>query len=162
MKVLIVEDEKLAAERLEEMIRKYDTGITIAGPFDTVQETAQYLTHHNDIDVLFLDIQLADGKSFELFDQTPYFKPVIFTTAYDHYSIKAFKYNSIDYLLKPVRFEELTFALNKFKRYIYEKLPKYGSFLYIWMRKNLMKHQSMMCLLKVPTQKESRKAKTLK
>ncbi len=116
MKVLIVEDEKLAAERLEEMIRKYDTGITIAGPFDTVQETSQYLTHHNDIDVLFLDIQLADGKSFELFDQTPYFKPVIFTTAYDHYSIKAFKYNSIDYLLKPVRFEELTFALNKFKR----------------------------------------------
>jgi len=113
MKVLIVEDEKLAAERLQEMIKQYDTGISIAGPFDTVQETSQYLAHHNDIDVLFLDIQLADGKSFELFDQTPYFKPVIFTTAYDHYSIKAFKYNSIDYLLKPVRFEELTFALNK-------------------------------------------------
>lgn len=116
MKVLIVEDEKLAAERLQEMIKQYDNGISIAGPFDTVQETSQYLAHHNDIDVLFLDIQLADGKSFELFDQTPYFKPVIFTTAYDHYSMKAFKYNSIDYLLKPVRFEELTFALNKFKR----------------------------------------------
>ncbi|MBX2913831.1 MAG: response regulator transcription factor [Cyclobacteriaceae bacterium] len=116
MKVLIVEDEKLAAERLQEMIKQYDTNISIAGPFDTVQETSQYLAQHNDIDVLFLDIQLADGKSFELFDQTPYFKPVIFTTAYDHYSIKAFKYNSIDYLLKPVRFEELTFALNKFKR----------------------------------------------
>jgi len=116
MKVLIVEDERLAAERLEEMIKKYDTGITIAGPLDTVQETSQYLSTHNDVDVLFLDIQLADGKSFELFDQTPYLKPVIFTTAYDHYSLKAFKYNSIDYLLKPVRFEDLTFALNKFKR----------------------------------------------
>jgi DNA-binding LytR/AlgR family response regulator len=116
MKVLIVEDERLAAERLEELIKQYDTGITIAGPLDTVQETSQYLSANNDIDVLFLDIQLADGKSFELFEHTPYHKPVIFTTAYDHYSLKAFKYNSIDYLLKPVRFEDLTFALNKFKR----------------------------------------------
>lgn len=116
MKVLIVEDEKLAAERLEEMIKKYDKEITIAGPLDTVRETSQYLACHSDVDVLFLDIQLADGKSFELFDQNPYFKPVIFTTAYDHYSISAFKYNSIDYLLKPVRFEELAIALNKFKK----------------------------------------------
>lgn len=116
MKVLIVEDEKLAAERLGDMIKKYDPSITIAGPIDTVQESSHYLADHHDIDVLFLDIQLADGKSFELFEQTPYFKPVIFTTAYDHYSIKAFKYNSIDYLLKPVRFEDLTSALNKFKR----------------------------------------------
>lgn len=116
MKVLIVEDEKLAAERLAELIKTYDEGIAIAGPLDTVQETSEYLANHQDIDVLFLDVQLADGKSFELFEQTPYYKPVIFTTAYDHYSIKAFKYNSIDYLLKPVRYEELTYALNKFKR----------------------------------------------
>jgi DNA-binding LytR/AlgR family response regulator len=116
MKVLIVEDEKLAAERLEGLIKQYDTEITIAGPLDTVQETTHYLAANNDIDILFLDIQLADGKSFELFETMPYHKPVIFTTAYDHYSLKAFKYNSIDYLLKPVRFEDLTFALNKFKR----------------------------------------------
>jgi DNA-binding LytR/AlgR family response regulator len=115
MKVLIVEDEQLAAERLEQMILTYDPSITRVGPLDTVEETAQYLREHSDIDVLFLDIQLADGKSFELFEKISYHKPVIFTTAYDQYSLKAFKYNSIDYLLKPVRYDDLKFALDKFK-----------------------------------------------
>jgi DNA-binding LytR/AlgR family response regulator len=116
MKVLIVEDEQLAAERLEQMILTYDPSITRVGPLDTVEETAQYLREHSDIDVLFLDIQLADGKSFELFEKISYHKPVIFTTAYDQYSLKAFKYNSIDYLLKPVRYDDLKFALDKFKQ----------------------------------------------
>ncbi|MCU0418605.1 MAG: LytTR family DNA-binding domain-containing protein [Cyclobacteriaceae bacterium] len=116
MKVLIVEDEQLAAERLEEMIHSYDRSIAIEGPLDTVQDTVRYLREHRDIDILFLDIQLADGKSFELFEQVACETPVVFTTAYDQYSLKAFKYNSIDYLLKPVRFDDLQQALEKFKR----------------------------------------------
>ena len=116
MKVLIVEDEKLAAERLEEMIRKYDTGITIAGPLDTVQETSQYLAHHNDIDVLFLDIQLADGLSFQIFESVQIHTPIIFTTAFDQYTLKAFKVNSIDYLLKPIDEKELEKALDKYQQ----------------------------------------------
>lgn len=116
MKVLIVEDEQLAADRLEEMIRSYDSSISVAGPLDTVQETVRYLTHHTDVDMLFLDIQLADGKSFELFEQISCETPIVFTTAYDAYSLKAFKYNSIDYLLKPIRFDDLRQALEKFKR----------------------------------------------
>ena len=115
MKVLIIEDEQLAAERLGRMIQEYDAGIEILGPLDTVQEAAEAL-RRPDFDMLFLDIQLADGKSFEIFDKVNYTRPVIFTTAYDQYALKAFKLNSIDYLLKPIRPDELHAALDKFKR----------------------------------------------
>jgi len=116
MKVLIVEDEQLAAERLEQMIREYDANIDILGPVDTVGETLTLLENVPDLDVLFLDIQLADGKSFEIFEKAACDKPVIFTTAFDQYALRAFKHNSIDYLLKPIRAEELKSALAKFKR----------------------------------------------
>ncbi|HAC24349.1 MAG TPA: DNA-binding response regulator [Cytophagales bacterium] len=115
MRVLIVEDEQLAAERLGNLIRNYDSGIEILGPLDTVEEAAETLKRA-DLDIVFLDIQLADGKSFEIFDQVNYTRPVIFTTAYDQYALWAFKLNSIDYLLKPIRPEELHGALDKFKR----------------------------------------------
>jgi DNA-binding LytR/AlgR family response regulator len=116
MKVLIVEDEELAVERLEEMITKYDESIQIMDRLDTVKDTVEFLrSSKQQPDLLFLDIQLADGFSFDIFDHISSTKPVIFTTAYDQYSLKAFKLNSVDYLLKPVKYKELEEALDKYK-----------------------------------------------
>ncbi|MEM8567068.1 MAG: LytTR family DNA-binding domain-containing protein [Bacteroidota bacterium] len=116
MNVLIVEDEQLAVERLEKLIRDYDPSINVLYTVDTVNEAAAFMSSHQDrLDLVFLDIQLADGKSFEIFGKINYSKPVIFTTAYDEYALKAFKLNSIDYLLKPIKYEELDAAINKFK-----------------------------------------------
>ena len=116
MNVLIVEDEQLAVERLERLIKDYDPSINVLYTVDTVKEAAAVMLSHQDrLDLVFLDIQLADGKSFEIFGKINYSKPVIFTTAYDEYALKAFKLNSIDYLLKPIKYEELDAALNKYK-----------------------------------------------
>lgn len=115
MKVLIVEDEILAAERLQDMIGEYDRNFEVVGPLDTVKESVLYLRrHHQEIDLIFLDIQLADGKSFEIFREVEIKNPVIFTTAYDEFAIDAFKLNSIDYLLKPISKEDLKAALDKY------------------------------------------------
>ncbi len=117
MKVLIVEDEALAAERLIDQIREYDNQIEIVGPLDTVSDTIRLLRRNrSDIDLIFLDIQLADGKSFEIYNEVEFHNPVIFTTAYDEYAIEAFRLNSIDYLLKPIVAEELKSALDKYFR----------------------------------------------
>ena len=114
MNVLIVEDEGLAAERLEGLLEQYDPGIIVLDKLDTAKDAAAFMqSQQENLDLVFLDIQLADGTSFEIFDQIEYYKPVIFTTAYDQYSLKAFKVNSIDYLLKPVKYEELEGALDK-------------------------------------------------
>ena len=116
MNVLIVEDEALAYERLEKMLTDYDPGINVLYNIDTVKDAVAFMQSHRDnIDLVFLDIQLADGKSFEIFNKIDYPKPVIFTTAYDEYALQAFKLNSIDYLLKPIKYDELENALNKFK-----------------------------------------------
>lgn len=115
MNVLIVEDEQLAADRLSKLLLDIDPSIQILCHIDTVKEAAVFMESHADnLDLVFLDIQLADGKSFEIFTKINYSKPVIFTTAYDEYAIQAFKINSIDYLLKPVKEEELQTALIKF------------------------------------------------
>lgn len=116
MNVLIVEDEELAVERLEELILRYDPSIQILDRLDTVKDTICFLKNNqHQIDLLFLDIQLADGFSFDVFDHISTTKPIIFTTAYDQYSLKAFKLNSVDYLLKPVKYNELSGALDKYK-----------------------------------------------
>ena len=116
MNVVIVEDEQLAVERLEQLLKGIDPTIQVLSSIDTVKEAAEFLsTHIDSIDLVFLDIQLADGKSFEIFTKINFNKPVIFTTAYDQFAIQAFKLNSIDYLLKPVLYDELQAALNKFK-----------------------------------------------
>jgi len=117
MKVLVVEDEALAGERLIEQIRNYDDDIQVAGPLDTVKDTVHFIRRNQgEIDLIFLDIQLADGKSFEIFQEINFQHPVIFTTAYDEYAIDAFRMNSIDYLLKPIVSEELKNALDKYFR----------------------------------------------
>jgi len=115
MNCLIIEDEKVAAERLSGLIIKYDPTIEITGIVQSVKNAVQWLNTHRAPDLIFMDIQLADGLSFEIFEQTIVKTPVIFTTAFDEYALKAFKVNSIDYLLKPVDLNELENAIEKFK-----------------------------------------------
>ncbi len=115
MRVFIAEDEKPAMERLEKMLKDIDPTVTVIGRAAGVQEAVLWFNTHSHPDLAFFDIQLSDGSSFEIFNETQLRIPVIFTTAYDDYAVKAFKVNSIDYLLKPVKQEELAAAVNKFK-----------------------------------------------
>jgi DNA-binding LytR/AlgR family response regulator len=113
MKVLIIEDEKPAADRLAYLLHQYDPSIEIAGRAESIEDAVTWLKTKPHPDVVFLDIQLADGYSFEIFNRTAVHIPVIFTTAYDQYAMKAFQYFSVDYILKPVTAEALAKALNK-------------------------------------------------
>lgn len=115
MKVIIAEDEKLAAERLHTLVKEYDATIELSGCFDSVEDTVKYLRTHARPDLLLLDIHLSDGHSFDIFQQVAYNGPVIFTTAYDQYALEAFRIFSIDYILKPVSLEALTAAMEKFR-----------------------------------------------
>ena len=113
---LVVEDEVAAAKRLVKMIRETDPDIYVAGITDSVQSTLRWLSENSDPDLIFLDIHLADGSGFKIIEQADIKSPVIFTTAYDQYAVQAFKVNSVDYLLKPIKREELSFSINKYKR----------------------------------------------
>lgn len=116
MNVLIVEDEILAAERIQALLLECDPEAVVVEQVDSVEDTVNFFKTGKHVDLLFLDIQLADGKSFEIFEKVNIDVPIIFTTAYDQYAIRAFKFHSIDYLLKPVQYEELQQALSKLKR----------------------------------------------
>ena len=115
MKVLIIEDEKFAVERLSFFLQQQEQPVTIVATTDTVENSVNFLETAPELDLIFMDIALGDGKSFEIFEKTKVPCPVIFITAYDEYAIQAFKHNSIDYLLKPLKKTELEFALNKFR-----------------------------------------------
>ncbi|MDX5444104.1 MAG: LytTR family DNA-binding domain-containing protein [Hymenobacteraceae bacterium] len=115
MKVLIIEDEYLAAEKLEAQLKRYDSSIEIADTIDSVKGAVKWFNQHNCPDLVFLDIHLSDGNSFEIFKKVQVKCPVNFTTAYDEYAVKAFKVNSVDYLLKPFTFEELAASIDKYK-----------------------------------------------
>ena len=114
MKVLIVEDEQLAAKRLEKLLLDSNYKIEVLAKLDTVERTISWLDEEESVDLIFMDIQLADGLCFDIFDFVQVKCPVIFTTSYDQYAIRAFKVNSIDYLLKPLDPGELYNAINKF------------------------------------------------
>ncbi len=114
MKVVIIEDEQIASSYLEKLIKEYDPSIQIIKKLDSVEASVAWLSANN-ADLLFVDIHLADDISFRIFEQIEITTPLIFTTAYDQYAIKAFKVNSIDYLLKPIVKEELFRALDKYK-----------------------------------------------
>lgn len=116
MKVIVIEDEKLAAERLTDMIHQYDSNIEVVARFDSVKRSVEWFNNQNHPDLAFFDIQLSDGLSFEIFEKTVVNCPVIFTTAFNEYAIRAFKVNSVDYLLKPIDNEELNAAFEKFKK----------------------------------------------
>jgi DNA-binding LytR/AlgR family response regulator len=114
MKVLILEDEELAAERLQQQLQQLRPTIQVVARIDSVEEAVAFLEKQPQIDLGFFDIQLADGSSFQVFQQVLFSFPVIFTTAYDQYTLQAFKVNSIDYLLKPINDEELEAALQQY------------------------------------------------
>lgn len=115
LNILIVEDEKPTAEKIKKLIGEIDESIHIVDHITTVRETRELLKKDEKIDLILLDIQLADGIAFEIFENSKVETPVIFITAYDKYAIKAFELNSIDYLLKPINKEKLESALEKFK-----------------------------------------------
>jgi len=116
MKVLIVEDEELAVKKLLKTLSSVDDTVDVIGMTDSIKNTVEWLQQNQQPDLILMDIELADGQSFEIFNLTDVKSPVIFTTSYDEYALKAFKVNSVDYLLKPVQSEELQAALNKFKK----------------------------------------------
>jgi DNA-binding LytR/AlgR family response regulator len=120
MKTLIIEDEALAAEQMELLLRRYNPNIEILAKCDSIKKSVKWFDANLHPDLIFMDIQLADGLSFEIFEQTEIKCPVIFTTAYDAYALRAFKVNSVDYLLKPIDFEELTKAIDKFNNLLNE------------------------------------------
>ena len=113
MKVVIIEDEGFAAMRLRKMILQYNPAIVILAELESVEESVMWFKANPDPDLIFLDIQLEDDLSFAIFEQVNISSPVIFTTAFDEYAIKAFKLKSIDYLLNPIVQEELVAALKK-------------------------------------------------
>src|SRR6186713_120696 len=116
MKVLIIEDELLAQAKLESMLLKIDPSIKVEAKLGSVKGTVKWLSEHPAPDVAFVDIQLSDDHSFEIFRKHPAQFPVIFTTAFDKYLLESFEFNSIDYLLKPITEEKLKRSLTKLKK----------------------------------------------
>ncbi len=117
MNVVIIEDEHLTAERIRTLLLEIDPSITVMDILDSVKSSVQWFRQEVKPDLVFMDIQLADGLSFDIFKQVEIQYPVIFLTAYQEYAIKAFKVNSVDYLLKPVTKEDLQSALTKYSHY---------------------------------------------
>lgn len=117
MQVLIVEDEKPAARHLTALLQKHDPAIEVVAQLESVKKAVAWFSENRPPDLVFLDIQLADGLSFSIFEQVRVVSPIIFTTAYDQYAVQAFRVNSVDYLLKPIGPDELAQALDKFRQY---------------------------------------------
>lgn len=114
MNVVIVEDEIPAAEKLERYLLRYNQDIRVLAKLQSVSDSvAWFKENQNQVDLIFMDIQLIDGQSFAIFEQVEITKPIIFTTAYDEYALKAFEVNSIAYLLKPITFPDLSLAIDK-------------------------------------------------
>ncbi|RZM27300.1 MAG: response regulator transcription factor [Pedobacter sp.] len=117
MKILIIEDEKLAVDKLMQTLYKVRPEAQIIGVTDSISSSTDWLNEHgNEPDIILMDIELADGQSFAIFDRVRIKCPVIFITSYDEYALKAFKVNSIDYLLKPIQQDELKRSFEKFEQ----------------------------------------------
>lgn len=116
MKVLIIEDEPRAANQMKRMLSTCAPEALILQVLDTVEDSKAWLSREHQADLIFMDIQLADGISFEIFDTVQVDTPIIFTTAFDQYAIQAFRVNSLDYLLKPIQEVDLNRALDKFRK----------------------------------------------
>ena len=115
MKILLIEDEQPAARRLSTLLNKLYPDAEVLGPLESIEETLEHLQTHGEPDLYLMDIQLADGNSFEIFEHFTVKNPVIFITAFDEFAIKAFDVNSISYLLKPLEEEALEKALQKWQ-----------------------------------------------
>lgn len=128
MNLLIIEDEELAVRKLTRLLQEVDSSLRVVGTAPSVRASVQWLDRHTrgqpDFpDLILMDIELADGQSFEIFEQTTVTAPVIFTTSYDEYALRAFKVNSIDYLLKPIKRHELEASLEKHRKLSKEFAP---------------------------------------
>jgi len=113
MKILIIEDEKHNASRLQRLLIDISPAFEIVGVLETVRDSVNWLNKEASPDVILMDIRLSDGLSFDIFDKVHVSSPVIFTTSYDEYAVRAFKVNSVDYLLKPIEKDELENALER-------------------------------------------------
>lgn len=130
MKVIVIEDEPLVAKEMLGMIQGIDASVEIVAVLDSVKNAVAWLNEHAQPDLIFSDIQLSDGNSFDIFNQVKSTAPIVFTTAYSEYTLRAFKLNSIDYLLKPIETDELRKTLEKFKRIrSYSAQPAYDEML---------------------------------
>ncbi|HEX5625012.1 MAG TPA: LytTR family DNA-binding domain-containing protein [Saprospiraceae bacterium] len=114
MRIFIVEDEELAVRKLQKTLQAIDPALQVVGTADSIACSVEWLEKNPAPDLILMDIELADGQSFQIFNLTEVKSPVIFTTSYDEYALKAFKVNSVDYLLKPIQKEELAAAISKF------------------------------------------------
>ena len=121
MKAVIIEDEELAARRLKSLIAECDPGIEVIATLESIADSVQWFKQNPSPDLIFLDIHLEDGLSFAIFDEVKINVPIIFTTAFDEYAIKAFRLKSIDYLLKPLLKDDLERAIDKFRNWGTEK-----------------------------------------
>ncbi len=117
MNVLIIEDEALAIRRLKKLLNDIDPSIQVVESLDSVENSVVWLRNHPEPDMMFVDIQLSDGLSFDIFKRCSVAAPVVFVTAYDEYALQAFKVNSIDYLLKPVEKKELAASIEKYRKF---------------------------------------------
>ena len=127
MRVVIIEDETAAAQNLSAILQKIYPDIEIVATIDTVVDSVDFFRSAPTIDLVFMDIHLADGASFRIFDNVTVETPIIFTTAYDQYAIEAFKVNSIDYLLKPINEEDIKRAIEKWQRLTSAERKEYTS-----------------------------------
>lgn len=122
MNVLIIEDEKLNAIRLQKILLEIDNQTEIVATLDTIADSVNWLRSNPTPNLILMDVRLADGICFEIFTRVEITAPVIFTTAYDEYALRAFKVNSIDYLLKPIDIDELRGSISKFKQQNTQKI----------------------------------------
>jgi two-component system, LytTR family, response regulator LytT len=141
IKVVIIEDEMLAAKRVKKLLSQLDHDIEIIAHCDSIEASVNFLQNNQDVDLLLMDIHLGDGLSLEILKQVEIKVPIIFTTAYDEYTLKAFKLNSVDYLLKPIELEDLAFAFQKFQNLYQKEQPT-------------LDIQSLLSKLNSPTYKE--------
>lgn len=124
MQILIIEDEAETAAHLQRLIQQYALdGLALRGPLRSVREAIEYLHNQPTPDLIFLDIQLADGLSFEIFDEVDLHTPIVFTTAYNQFLQRAFEVNSLDFLLKPIRYEHLARSLDKYQKLYRQQAP---------------------------------------
>lgn len=127
MRVLIVEDETAAYENLVDILKEVSRDIQISGNTESVTQTIHWLQSNPVPDLIFMDIHLSDGSAFAIFDKIELEIPIVFTTAYDRYAIEAFKVNSVDYLLKPVKVGDVKHALDKYSKLAHQDILQYLS-----------------------------------
>lgn len=164
MKTLIIEDEHLTAERIRSLLLQIDPGIQILSILDSVKNAVQWFSLNEKPDLVFMDIQLADGISFDIFEHIKIDYPIIFITAYQEYAIKAFKVNSVDYLLKPISEADLRVALSKYQRFFRqeeETIPVLGNELLQSIKQMISKPHKSRFMVKVGDRVKSLEVKDI-